>query len=121
MKKLRIILWKEIFSIVKAKKALPNAFAVIRDQNEITLIIDSSKVKNKDVIQIEAGWKLITFDTVLPFNTIGFISKISLALAKAKISINVISSFSTDHILVKEADISKTIRVLNKLGFKTKS
>jgi uncharacterized protein len=121
MKKLEIILRKETFSIIKAKKILSNAFAVIRDKDETTVIIESSKVKNKDVIQAEPGWKLITFNTVMPFNMIGFIAKISQALAKAKISIFVISSFSTDHILVKEGDIQKTILTLKELGFILKS
>jgi uncharacterized protein len=119
--KIRIKLWDETFSIAKAKKAVPKAFAVIKDNNETTVVIKTSQVKNKEFLQIENGWKLITFDTVFSFSTIGFIAKISQALAKAKISIFVISSFSTDHILVKETDFPKTLLTLKKLGFTVKS
>jgi hypothetical protein len=113
----KVKLWEESFSIVKAKKNIPNAFAVVKDKNEITVIIDSSKVNDNETLQIEADWKLLTFDLILPFSEVGFIAKISQALAKAKISIFVISSFSTDHILVKEIDLQKTVKVLEQLGY----
>ncbi len=54
----------------------------------------------------------------LPFELVGFISTIASALAKEKISIFVISAFSTDHLLVKDRDLEDTINVLTKLGFK---
>ena len=50
------------------KKKYPKAFANINDKNELTVIIEKSKVKKEDVINIENDWKLITFDTVLDFS-----------------------------------------------------
>jgi len=47
---------------------------------------------------------------------VGFLARVSGALAEEGISIFVISSYSTDHILVKEKDVLKAIRKLEELG-----
>ena len=112
----KVCVWKETFAVVKSKRPLPNAFAVIQDKNEITVIIDQSKINNKDVIEIEKDWKIFTFDMILPFELVGFLAKISKVLADEKISIFAISAYSTDHILVKEKDLAKAIKKLENLG-----
>jgi len=43
----KIYVWKEVFAIIKAKKADFNAFANIIDKNEITVIVDQSKYDKK--------------------------------------------------------------------------
>jgi hypothetical protein len=113
----KVIVWKECFAVIKSKKADSDAFTNIVDKNEITVIINQDKLNNKDIIEIEKDWKIITFDMVLPFGLVGFLAKISSALAEQNISIFVISAFSTDHLLVKKKDITKTKAILKKLGF----
>jgi len=110
-----IKVWKEDFAIVKSKQFNKNAFANINDVNEISIIIDETKINVEDVIEIDKGWKLITFEIKLDFGLIGFISKISSALAEADISIFVISSYSTDHFLIKKEKLDKTLEILKKL------
>ena len=116
MKKVAII-YKEKFAIAKAKKIMKGSFAHIQDENEITIIIEQSKLKEKEIIKVEKNYRLITFDMILPFNMVGFISKISNVLAKEKIPIFVISAYSTDHLLIKDKYSNKTINILEKLGF----
>ncbi len=117
----KFYVWKGKFAVAKAKKALPGAFAVIRDKNEITVIIDESNVRaktSKEITEVERDWKIITFDMVLPFGLVGFLSKISKALADEKISIFAVSAYSTDHVLVREKDLPKAVRKLESLGFR---
>ena len=115
----KFYIWKETFAIVKSEKLLPDAFAVIKDKNEITVIIEQSKIKsNRNIVKIDKYWKIITFDMVLPFGLVGFLAKISKTLADENISIFVISAFSTDHILVKEKNLKKAISKLKNLGLK---
>ena len=99
-----------------------NAFAFVCDKNEITVVMDQSKVDEcvDEILAIERDWKIITFDLELPFELVGFIAKISTALAEEGISIFVISAYSTDHILVKEKDLPKAIKKLEKIGFTLK-
>lgn len=113
----KFYVWKETFAIVKARKIPSKAFAIVQDKNEITLVVEESKLDNDNVITAEKGWKIVTFDGVLPFGLVGFISNISSALAEEGISVFVISSYSTDHILVKEKDLDKAIKKLEKLGY----
>ena len=113
----KIYVWEETFAVLKSKKAYPNAFANIIDKNETTVIIEQPKYDMDDVLEIESDWKIITFDMVSPFGLTGFLSRVSDILADEGISILAVSSYSTDHILVKEKDLLKTINQLKKLGF----
>jgi hypothetical protein len=116
-KKGKAIIWKETFAVLKAKRPYPAAFANIIDKKETTVVIQESRIPEKDVIAIESGWKIISFDMVLPFGLCGFLARISGELAKAGISIFVLSSYSTDHILVKKKDLAKAATQIRKLGF----
>ncbi len=111
---------KSLFAIAKAKKPMKGAFATINDGKEITSIILQSKMSKKDAIEFEKDYKLITFEMILPFSMVGFIARIAKELAKEKIPIFVISSYSTDHILVNKKYIGKASKALRKLGFTIK-
>ena len=107
---------KETFDIVKARRPMPGAFAVVASTDEITIVIEESRVIEENVVEIEKGWKLLTFETVLPFDLVGFLATVSNKLAQAGVSIFAISSYSTDHILVKEADLPDAVDALKALG-----
>ena len=113
----RARVWSETFAIVKAKTACLDAFAVIRDKNEITCIINQAKMKEHRCLAVEPDFRIITFDMVLPFALVGFIAKVSRALAQDGISICAISAYSTDHILVKGKDVIRAVNCLKSLGF----
>ena len=112
----KIYIWKEDFSIIKSKRVYPHAFANVVDKNEITVVVEESKYDESDIIEISRGWKILTFDMILPFELIGFLAKISSALAEENISIFVVSAYSTDHILVRKKDLLKAIKKLKSLG-----
>jgi len=57
----KVYIWKETFTIIKAKKPYPNTFANIIDNNETTVIIEQSKYNDEDIIEIEKDWKILTF------------------------------------------------------------
>ena len=115
-KKGKVYVWKETFAVVKSKKSSPDAFAVIQDKDEITVIIDQSRINDENVIEVERDWKIITFDMILPFGLVGFLARVSQALAEEKISIFALSAYSTDHILVKQKDLPQAIKKLESLG-----
>ncbi|MCJ7790676.1 MAG: ACT domain-containing protein [Candidatus Atribacteria bacterium] len=112
----KVYIWKETFAIIKSKKPYPNAFANIIDKNETTVIIEQSKYNDEDIIEIEKDWKILTFDMVLPFGLVGFLAKVSKMLADENISIFVVSAYSTDHILVKEKNLTRAEEKLKELG-----
>lgn len=119
----RVYVWKEKFAIMKSKvkstKILQDAFAVVCDKNEITIVKEQSKVdKDMDeIMAIEKDWRIITFDMELPFELVGFLARISTVLAEEGISVFVISAYSTDHILVKDENLSRAVKKLEEMGF----
>lgn len=116
-KKGKAYIWKEKFAIMKGK-VLPDVFAVVRDKKEITVIVDQTKIDSADEGETMKDYKIITFDMVLPFSLVGFMAKVSKALADEGISIFVISAYSTDHLLVREKDLPKAVDALENLGCK---
>lgn len=113
-----VSVWDETFAIAQTTVPFPNAFAVIQDKKEITVIMDQDKLPADKVIQMDRDWKLITFDLVLPLQTIGFLAQVTAALADSHISVCALSSYSTDHILVKAHTLFQALRKLETLGFK---
>ncbi|MBI0583097.1 MAG: ACT domain-containing protein [Methanomassiliicoccus sp.] len=85
-------------------------FAVVTDGSEITVIAEMDH--GLKVMEEEKPFRIISFDTKLPFDLIGFLAYITKLLADEDISLFAISSFSTDHILMKEAYLEKALEVL---------
>jgi len=112
-----IILHSERFAVVKTDE-IPNDFFVVIKFNDFTTVVPEGIVDELKPKEVEGCFRLITFNVKLPFNTVGFISKISKALAEANIPILVFSSYHTDHILVKDELVEKAIETLRSIGFK---
>ena len=113
----RILVAAETYAIVKSRRACSDAFAVIRDANEVSSVVEESRLRNQKVLGIEGDWRRITFDMILPFSLVGFFAHVSGALAREGIPIFTISSYSTDHIFVKDKDLDRAVKALEKLGF----
>ena len=112
----RAVVAAETFVIVKTKRACAGALAVIKDSRETTCVVEESRLRAQKFTGIEGGWRMITFDMVLPFTLVGFLAVVSGALAEAGISIFTLSAYSTDHVFVKNRDLEKAVRTLEKLG-----
>ncbi len=108
--------WDQSFAMIRSRRTHPEAFANIIDHNEITVIMDETKVDEEDVIEIQKGWKLLTFEMVLPFELVGFLATVSTAFAEEEIPIFAVSAYSTDHLFVREKDLPKAKGKLRTLG-----
>ena len=64
----------------------------------------------------QPGWSCLQIAGMLDFAMVGVIAGISKLLADAKISIFAVSTYNTDYILVKTADIEKAVRALAAAG-----
>jgi len=104
------------YAIVKTKRALVNALAVIKDDRETTCIIEESKLGAQKFLGFEGDWRMITFDMVLPLSLIGFFAAVSGALAEAGVNIFTISAYTTDHVFVKDQKLETAIKALEKMG-----
>ena len=113
----KVLLRRESYAIIKAKKLMPGAFAIICDGDEITVVIDQSRIVKQHVIEVDSDWRMLTFQTVLPLDLVGFLAVVSRVLADRGVSIFALSAYSTDHILVKEKDIGEAVNGLVEMGF----
>jgi len=113
----KVYVWEGTYAMVKAERPCRGAVAVIHDRKETTCLVEHSLVRPAGLLAVDAGWKVITFDMILPFGLIGFLARVSGALAKAGISICALSAYSTDHILVKAENLEKALACMEKLGF----
>ncbi len=116
-KKGRAVIPPESYAIVRSRRACSGAFAVIRDDMEITCILEEGLAAGREFAGYDGGWRRITFSMVLPFGLVGFLAAVANALAAAGISIMSVSSYSTDHVFVKDRDLDKAVKALTKLGF----
>lgn len=64
------------------------------------------------LIQREDGWRLLTLAGEFPFETVGVLARLTRALAEARVSMMAYSSFSTDHLLVREAQLGRALAAL---------
>lgn len=112
----KVNIWPEKYAVCKLNAPISNCFTLIQDRNEITAVVEEKEIPEELILEIAYGWKIITFDMVLPFELVGFLAVIASELAKSGISIFALSAFSTDHILVKEVNLQKAIMQLKSLG-----
>jgi hypothetical protein len=106
------------FAVVKADGGAPaEALAVIRAGGETTWVVDEQRLPERGTLAVELGWRLITFDMVLPFGLVGFLAAVAGALARDGISLFALSAYSTDHILVRDFDLTRAEASLSGLGF----
>ncbi len=82
-----------------------------RTDEELSLVCLTEAVP-KNTVRREDGWRMLRIAGVLDFALVGVLSRISALMASASIPIFAISTYKTDYILVKDADLDRTIRML---------
>lgn len=94
-------------------------FNYTADSEEITVVVHERDWQNigRDFIEIkiEHGYGIVTLDVTLDWDVVGYLSVVSRVLADVGVSIGVISSHRTDHLLIKKYDLNKAVQVLENL------
>ena len=90
-------------------------FSITKDRSEVT-VVASDKADLGETPEEEKCLKLLTIDAVLPFNLTGFLAYLSHLLAEEKIPIFVISTYSTDHIFIKEEFLDRAVEAFERNG-----
>jgi uncharacterized protein len=66
--------------------------------------------------QVESGWRALTVVGPLDFSMVGVIARLAGVLAAAGLSVFVISTFDTDHLLVKADALPRAVTALREDG-----
>ena len=108
--------WRRLLENPELSPRMSAPFMIFKDKWEVTLILDevdygTCRHAMRDA-KIEGSFRLLSFDLVMDFNVVGFLAEVSRILADANISIFPVSAFSRDHLLIKQDDLPKALRVL---------
>ncbi|MCC7353881.1 MAG: ACT domain-containing protein [Anaerolineae bacterium] len=103
-----------------AREALAQAgsglMASLDDGEELTLIVREGDLARLQSLwpeaQTEAHYRLVKLVATLPWNTVGYGAAIAAALAEAKISVGFLSGYTTDYLLVRQADLETACAAL---------
>jgi hypothetical protein len=88
--------------------------SIVREKNEVTVIASEDAPIRAPTE--EKYFRLITFDLILPFDLTGFLSFITSILARSKVPVFVVSSFSTDHLLIREEFLAEALKAFKDNG-----
>ncbi len=116
---MKVKVHKRLFAVAKLKDLPSNDFFAVVKYDGVTVVLQERELERvrDEVVECERGFRLLTFDATLPFDLVGFIARVSAALAEKGVSVLVFSSYSTDHILVRDKDLSKALNALKGMGF----
>jgi len=85
-------------------------YSVTRTADELSIVLPEAHVP--DDWQAEKSWRCLKVHGPLDFGLTGILAGISGTLAQADISLFAISTYDTDYILVKEADLERAVQAL---------
>lgn len=108
--------WRKVLENPELSPRMTAPFMIFSDKWEVTLLLDEIDFQTIRYSVLNAktqsGFRLLSFDIELDFSVVGFLAEISRILANDEISIIALSAFSRDHILIKQSDLAKALKVL---------
>ena len=118
----RLTLLPDTFAIcrLEANTAIPSwvtagtFFSITRTAEELSVVCLQSVVP--DDIQCERDWRCLQLAGPIPFTSVGVLASLVYPLAEAGISVFAVSTFDTDYLLVKAAELPRTIEILRQAG-----
>ena len=91
--------------------------SVIRTEDELSLVCLSGQADGFENPQrIEPAWRLLTVRGPLEFSLTGIMAMLAGTLAAAGVALFALSSFDTDHVLVKSVDLDRAITAFREAG-----
>ena len=110
--------WIKLLENPELSPRMTAPFMIFRDKWEVTLLFDETDFGTiRHAIReakTEGNFRLLSFDSELDFNVVGFLAEVARILAEAEIPIVALSAFSRDHLLIKQQDLSKTLKCLGR-------
>lgn len=94
--------------------AVDGLVSVTRTAEELSVVCPEDLAVPTD--QAERGWRLLTVRGPFEFTLTGIMAALSGALAAAGVPLFALSTFDTDHLLVKNADLGRAVDALREAG-----
>ncbi|WP_367136611.1 ACT domain-containing protein [Saccharothrix sp. HUAS TT1] len=92
----------------------PGLVSVTRTPDELSIVCPEEHAP--DAAAAQPGWRLLTVRGPLEFTLTGIMAALSGELAAAGVSLFALSTYDTDHLLVKESDLDRAVQALRASG-----
>jgi hypothetical protein len=89
-------------------------WSITRTEDEMSVVVPEALASPG--WKQEVGWRALKVRGPLDFGLIGVLSRLSGALAASNVSLFAISTFDTDYVLVREADLARAVAALQAAG-----
>ncbi|MBC1473934.1 ACT domain-containing protein [Listeria grandensis] len=83
---------------------------------ECSIIMPTEHLDATEAQSIESDWFLLKIEGILDFSLTGILHKIATPLAEKEISIFAVSTYNTDYILMKQANLELAVTTLTTAG-----
>jgi uncharacterized protein len=83
---------------------------IARTAEELSVLCSAERVPAG--VKCEGGWRMFKFQGPFAFTQTGILAAVLAPLAQARIGILAVSTFDTDYVLVKEAELARAKDVL---------
>ncbi len=108
--------WARLLENPELSPRAASAFMLLRDPYEVTLLLEEEDWRAmrhaaRDA-RVERDFRLVTLELQLAWDVVGYLARVTRLLAEAGLSVGALSAFSRDHLLIKQSDLPKALRVL---------
>ena len=91
-------------------------FSITRTPEELSIVCSAACIPRE--VRAERGWRGLKVEGPLDFEETGVLLSLAEPLARAGVSIFVVSTYETDYLLVRERDLETAVEVLRIAGHK---
>jgi uncharacterized protein len=88
--------------------------SITRTPDEVSVVIAEDVVPPG--VRMEGGWRALSVAGPLPFSMTGVLASLATPLAMAEVPIFVLSTFDTDWLLLRDAQLAAGIAALEEAG-----
>jgi GNAT superfamily N-acetyltransferase len=89
-------------------------FSVTRTPEELSIVCPEGSVP--EGVTCERGWRALVLEGPMDFSLVGVLASVARPLAEAGVSIFSISTYDTDHVLVREEALDAAVAALRRAG-----
>ena len=95
--------------------ALRGSFvSTVRTPGELSVVAPDSAIDSH--VEGERGWRALRIDGTLDFALTGVLAALAAPLAEAGVSIFAVSTYDTDYVLVRDAQLATALEALRTAG-----
>lgn len=93
--------------------------SITRTREELSIVAPEEVLRRVGLpaeARIEGGWACLKVEGPLEFSLVGVLAALSGPLARAGVSLFALSTYDTDYLLVRSAELSRAVAALSEAG-----